>query len=405
MKDEPAKLALNRKLVVTTLVRLVAGPSFVCALAIASTSQPQIPEPPLPVDPRPLIELISPAEKASLGETRDTRKLVDAYFRISDTHLQAAFNGIKFNNTQTAERELDVYNKAVTEASKETIKFQENKRALSKKIEQNLYRQIKILEAIDQLFPPEREAFSEAALKHAKQLRVHALNQALAAGEMLKDPDQVKKPKSEPPVKQDHPGGQKQVSPSAFCGRDASAFEGLAERPFFVSFPIASVIRLTAHATTFQIAGDYLTEAEDDRVREAQSPDERTKVFMKIADRRLKTISTPASATSDTKDSKKAAEEEREWGSIPKLSRAELLRHYAKAIAECMSKLEDSYERNPKSSALAKGLATLRDSTDRQLQTLRSLQSEMKTNGEIAALKDAIEQAEIANKGARGIAK
>ena len=66
-----------------------------------------------------------------------------------------------------------------------------------------------------------------------------------------------------------------------------------------------------------------------------------------------------------------------------------------------MDKLEDAYERNPKSAALPKALAALREATDRHLQALRTLQPEIKDEKESAALRDAIEQAETANQGAR----
>ncbi len=83
------------------------------------------------------------------------------------------------------------------------------------------------------------------------------------------------------------------------------------------------------------------------------------------------------------------------------MSRDELLRHYARAIAECMAKLEDAYERNPKSSALPKALAVLRDATDKHLTMLRGLKPELKTDNEVAAISAAIYEAETANKGAR----
>jgi len=70
-------------------------------------------------------------------------------------------------------------------------------------------------------------------------------------------------------------------------------------------------------------------------------------------------------------------------------------------INQLLAKLEDAYERNRKSTALPKALATLRDSTDKHLQTLRALEAEMKSEGEMAALREAIDQAETANKGAR----
>ncbi len=325
-----------------------------------------LPEPPLPVDPRPLAQLISDSEKVTLAETHDPKKLMDVYLRISDTHLQVAFNAIKVDNHVAAERELDVYNKAIAEAGREAFAIKEGKRAISKRLEQVLYRQIKTLESIDRLFSAEREAFAEAALKHARQLRVEALNRAFASGDVLSGPE--KKLREEPRRESPLPPGAMNLRP-------------------------ASRAR--------QIPGDYLTEEEDDHVREAQAPEQRVKVFMKIADRRIKAITDTSATNTDKKDQKKGEQEDREWGAVPKVSRAELLRHYARAISECMAKLEDAYERNPKSAALPKALAVLRDSTDRQLGALRALASEMKTESETAALRDAIEQAETANKGAR----
>jgi hypothetical protein len=66
-----------------------------------------------------------------------------------------------------------------------------------------------------------------------------------------------------------------------------------------------------------------------------------------------------------------------------------------------MAKLEDAYERNPKSSALPKALSVLRDATDKHLETLRRLKPEMKTDTEVTAMSGAIYEAETANKGAR----
>jgi uncharacterized membrane protein YccC len=148
-----------------------------------------------------------------------------------------------------------------------------------------------------------------------------------------------------------------------------------------------------------QIPGDYLTEEEDDHVRKAQSPDDRIKVFMRIADRRLAALN-PVPAPTDAKAQKKTEEENKEWGELPKLDRANLLRHYARAIEECIAKLEDAYEHNPKSKALAKALDILREGTDRQLQTLRALTPATKDERESDALRRAIEQAEVANEGA-----
>ncbi|HSE96802.1 MAG TPA: hypothetical protein VLD57_00940, partial [Blastocatellia bacterium] len=82
-------------------------------------------------------------------------------------------------------------------------------------------------------------------------------------------------------------------------------------------------------------------------------------------------------------------------------SRAEALRHYTRAIEEVITKLEDAHERNPKSSDLPRALTALKESTDRQLEILRTLSPEMKDEAETRALASALEQAEMANQGAR----
>jgi hypothetical protein len=360
--------------------------------------------------------LISQVERNLIAESRNPKKLIETYLKISDTHLQMALDLIRANNNVGSERELDIYNKAVAAAGKEAFALLDGKRVISKKIEQTLYKQIKTLESIERLFPVEREAFADAALKHTKALRVQALNEAFASGDVLKDPDEEKKPPptKEAPVKNPIPpeskssGGLTTQTRLQFL---VSSVSGPFVTPSLHSrLAAVSYLRPAAPATAsyskrsnalLQVSGDYMTEEEDDHVREAQAADARAKVFMRIADRRLNAIIAPAAPAADKKDQKKVVEEEREWGALPKISRAELLRHYARAVAECMAKLEDAYERNPKSAALPKALSILRASTDKQLETLRALKAEMKTESEIAAIAGAIDEAETANKGAR----
>ena len=364
---------------------------FIVSVVLSSFASAQIPDPPLPVDPRPLTQLMTAADRAVLADADNPKEVVEAYLKIAETHLQAAFNAVRGNNYVLAESELDIYNKAAAAAGKQAFTLQEGKRQASKKIEQTLYKQIKTLESIERLFPIEREIYAEAALKQTKQLRMQALNEAFASGEVLKDPDSDKKPQDEP---LDNDGAPK-----------SPAFRQTPPLGRLIRFAGRSLVRTATFNSmrgAMQQRGDYLTEEEDDQVRQAQAPDLRAKVFMKIADRRLRAIVEPAAAAPlDKKQQKKAEEEEREWGAVPKVSREELLRHYARAVAECMNKLEDAYERNPKSSALPKALSVLRDATDKHLETLRRLKPEMKTDDEITAMSSALYEAETANKGAR----
>lgn len=329
---------------------------LLCAFsALAAAQVEKLPPPPLPVDPTPLEELISAEERALLEQARTPAKQVEVYLDISDRYLRAALTAIELGDHRSSERELDVYRKILAEYSGIAFSLKDDKRKVAKKIEQHLYKQVKVLERIRRRFPPERIAFADAALEQAKQTRIRALNEALAAGEVLKYEGSGE--------------GKPQKPPTSFF--------------FLGGAP--------------QAAGDYLTEEEDEHVRKAQAIDDRIKVFMKIADRRLAALS--ATEPADEKSRKKAEEEERQWGSLAKLSRAELLDHYARAIEEAMAKLEDAHERNPRGSALKKALATLRDATERHLQILRAF--EARGEDERAALRRAIDQAETANEGAR----
>ena len=384
---------------------------LICVWPIPLKGAQDLPPPPLPVDPTPLSDLLSQIEKSQLNEARGRKKEIDFYVRVGDSHLEGALSSIKNGDYRSSERELDIYRKAMSEAMKTTAVQQESRRTLSKKIEQNLYKQIKTLETVELLFPIERQEFATAALKHAKQLRVQALNAAFASGDTLKDPDEQKKPKADSPNKDGSAQIEKPLALTlalAFAhelvrgsvsGKQGS-YEPGAHSPRRVSY--APVVR---RSSPTQARNDYLTEEEGDKVREAQTADARAKVFMKIADRRIQLITgkapPPVEKQSGKKGEKKAEEEERDWGVLKTTSRPELLKHYSRAIEECMAKIEDAYERNPKSSPVGKALATLREATDRHLQVLKSLTSQVTDENEMSALRDAIEVAELANKGAR----
>jgi hypothetical protein len=242
---------------------------------------------------------------------------------------------------------------------------------------------------------------------------VQALNEAFAGGDVLKDPDEDKKEKHNSPDGGSESNKTGLLHPAATHSNSLLADAGVRlSRPALsrpaLSRPVARVNAARLICSSYaprqkssQIPGDYLTEEEDEHVREAQKADERIKVFMKIADRRLAALKGEPGVGTDVKAQKKLEQEAKDWGVLPKLGRADLLRHYSRAIEECMAKLEDAYERNPKSSSISKSLVTLRDTTEKHIEMLRALSPEMKTDREIAAMRDAIDQAETANKGAR----
>lgn len=369
----PCKLRAIFMLAVSTISMMAA------ATIVAAQDKTVLPPPPLPVDPTPLAKLITDQERMMLADARKPKKMVEVYLDISDAHLEAAFTALKSGQGQESQRQLDIYNKAMAEAAKTAFSQGEGKRGLAKKIEQRLYKQIRVLEEIKDSFPVERLPFAEAALKQSRQLRVQALNESFAS-DVLKEPDAEKKT--------DKPEADKDNSTK-------NPLPPLARSFVSNSFVSPGLARST------QIPGDYLTDEEDQHVREAQKADDRVKVFMKIADRRLAALSPAPIAATDKKAQEKADLEERQWGAVPKVSRSQLLLHYARAVREVIAKLEDAYERNPKSSSIPKALTLLRDATDRHLQIIRAIEPEMKSESEIAAWREALDQADTANKGAR----
>ena len=367
---------------------------MICSLAVilmlGAEGLAQDDMPPLPVDPTPLEKLITQQERAELAESRNPKKLIETYLDISDAHIDLAYGFTKEGLIADAERELDIFNKAVSRAAQLAFSQPKSKRSLSKKVEQRLYRQLRILDNMIRLFPAERAAFAARAITQTKQLRVQALNETFASGEVLDDPTKEKKPEKQAPAPEKDPEKNGLME---YFERDRPP-SGRA----FNSFVALSPVRA-------QIPGDYMTAEEDDLVRQAQKSDDRIKVFMKIADRRVAALTgTGADSQLNSEDKKireKADKEIRNWGALKQLSRVQFLQHYSRTVTEAMAKLEDAHERNPKSSALPKALETLRDGTERQLQVLRSLEPEMKSESEVLALQAAIRVAEQANQGAK----
>jgi hypothetical protein len=358
---------------------------FVLAASAAAQNTP-----PLPVNPTPIKDLLSGEERSLVAAARNNLKLIDVYLDLSDKHLQAADTASDTGDFNTAEKELDIYSKAAAEASNIAFSGSENKNKLGKRIEQRYYLQIRKLETIGRRFPADVVGYPDAALEQTKELRAHALNQTLAVGKVLvesKDGREQEKKENQETNKETRPADPQVKSNS----------EPPSKKPQYFLSPGAA-------STNRPQAGDYMTEQENEDIREAQEIDSRIKVFMKIAGHRLAILTHTSDEDAGKKVTKKfskpSEQEEKDQLALSKLSRTELLRHYSRAIQETMDKIDDAHERNPKSSALSKALVTLRDATDKQLSILHSLEAGTTEHAEADALRQAIRDAEEANKGA-----
>ena len=139
--------------------------------------------------------------------------------------------------------------------------------------------------------------------------------------------------------------------------------------------------------------GDYMNEQEVDRVREAQEIELRCRVFLFIADRRLKII------TGELKQ--QTPKEEENWGALPKGTTVELLDAYRRAIAEMMEKIDDTYQRNPKVEGFKKALKRVADGTDLELKMLATIRATLKDDDALRTMAGCVEVAKTANDGAK----
>ncbi|MBK6314894.1 MAG: hypothetical protein IPF53_11425 [Blastocatellia bacterium] len=127
-------------------------------------------------------------------------------------------------------------------------------------------------------------------------------------------------------------------------------------------FAILTVLVSNAPDAIAQRKGEYLTEGEMNLVRDIRLIDNRSQVFLRIADRRLVAITDPAGPTGDTRFMK--------YGPLPTGSIIELLDDYRRAVEELMIKLDDEFERTGMTKELRKALESSSTEMDRQIGVL-----------------------------------
>jgi hypothetical protein len=150
---------------------------------------------------------------------------------------------------------------------------------------------------------------------------------------------------------------------------------------------------ITVSAIVNQEQNEYLTKNEIEKIRMAQQIDERVKVLMKVADRRLLLVENSSAAISK--------KEEEQWGPLPRGSSTELLSQYVKAIDETIVNIEDAYSQDPGDEFLYKALKTFGEATELQLNKLKTLRATVKAENDLGELDRAIEAAELANEDAK----
>lgn len=165
-------------------------------------------------------------------------------------------------------------------------------------------------------------------------------------------------------------------------------------RPLFGRLvALAVVIGSLASGVSAQRKGEYLTDGEIELVREIRLIDNRSEIFLKIADRRLIALTDPTGPTGDSKFKK--------FGPLPTGSPVELLDDYRRAVEELMVKLDDEFERTGMTAALKKALESSSKEMDRQLGVLATLKT-MSSGDDFRSIhRRAVEAANDLRDGAR----
>ncbi len=171
-------------------------------------------------------------------------------------------------------------------------------------------------------------------------------------------------------------------------------------RSFIIAFHLIALLFFTP---AFAHTGEYLNEQEIERVREAQLIDQRTTVFLRLAERRLNVLLGISPPSKEKKEKKKDKDKENsdDYGPEPTGTRTELLQNYAKVMSELMDKLEDAYEKQKKDPQLPKAIDKLLAGAEKHITLLTQLQSKIGSETEENALEKALEIAKMAVDGAR----
>jgi hypothetical protein len=157
----------------------------------------------------------------------------------------------------------------------------------------------------------------------------------------------------------------------------------------FVSFTHTCFPLSAKTSSLTQAARDHLTPPEADLVREEQSLERRTNVFIKAIERRLLVLTDPNAAAS-----KLVQKDQEKWGELPKGTRPELLSDIAKILDEATTNIDNVSQRDAKNPLLVKSLRNLSEASTRFLAQLTAMRAAAQSDDEREAIAQAIDNAQ-----------
>jgi hypothetical protein len=149
-------------------------------------------------------------------------------------------------------------------------------------------------------------------------------------------------------------------------------------------FMLCALISFAARVTAAQARREHLTPEEIELVRDNQTLDTRTGVFIKAAERRMLAVTRPEEAARD------AAKEKEKWGEL-KGTHEQLFYDIGKILDEAVTNIDDSATHNPDSPLLRKSLYMLSQATARLVPEMTRLRADVKSEAEADQLDRALE--------------
>lgn len=133
---------------------------------------------------------------------------------------------------------------------------------------------------------------------------------------------------------------------------------------------------------------DALTPEEVDRLRDVQQLDQRTDLFIKIADRRFRALTVAGAAASES------AKDVQRFGAFPEGNRTVLLNSLNRIIDEAITNIDDVASRDERNPLLAKAIRKLAEAATRYQPQLIALRGQIKDEEELGALESTLKALE-----------
>ncbi len=145
-----------------------------------------------------------------------------------------------------------------------------------------------------------------------------------------------------------------------------------------LTFVLFALVSLVCGASAQGAQRDHLTPAEVEMVRNMQTLDKRTDVFIKAAERRLLLLTDPQAAQAKQAQMNQAKQSQKDkelWGDLPQGTHADLYADLARIFDEAITNIDDVAARDENSPLLPKSLRKLGAAAERflaQLQPMRA---------------------------------